>query len=66
MLPLIRRMSNVGSNESVFLNETTLQYWFDGPEGTSLTSSQSPDDLFQLDCSDATTGPHSAGVSDKA
>ena len=33
-----------------------MQYWFDGPESSSLASNQTPNQMFELACSDATTG----------
>lgn len=52
----MRRLSNVGSNQPVALNQTTIQYWFKGPEGVSLSNTQDPNRMFNFNCSDATPG----------
>ena len=46
----------MGSKQSVLLEDITVQYWFNGPEGIELDPASSPNLLFQLVCSDATTG----------
>jgi len=46
----------VGSRQSVPLADITVQYWFNGPEGIELDPASPPNLLFQLVCSDATTG----------
>lgn len=38
------------------LQDVTYQYWFNGPDGVSAFATSSPMDLFELQCSDATTG----------
>ena len=50
------RIANVGSKQSIQLADITVQYWFNGPEGIALDPVSSPNLLFQLVCSDATTG----------
>ena len=50
------RIANVGSKQSIRLEDIVVQYWFNGPEGIALDPGSLPDSLFQLVCSDATTG----------
>lgn len=38
------------------LANVTYQYWFNGPDGVAAFATSSPSDLFELQCSDATTG----------
>ena len=46
----------MGANRTIPLAEISFQYWFNGPEGIALNSGSLPNLLFQLVCSDATTG----------
>lgn len=39
-----------------FKSLSAVQYWFDGPESSALASTQAPNELFELACSDATSG----------
>ena len=57
------RIANVGSKQSIPLADITVQYWFNGPEGIELDPASSPNLLFQLVCSDATTGVASRNLS---
>lgn len=50
------RIANVGSNTPIALGEVNLQYWFNGPDGVAQFEKAAPSQLFQLKCSDATTG----------
>lgn len=51
-----RRVANVASAAPVPLQSVSLQYWFNGPDGVAQFETAAPNDLFQLKCSDATTG----------
>lgn len=52
----LRRVANVASEAPVPLQSVSLQYWFNGPDGVAQFETAAPNDLFQLKCSDATTG----------
>ena len=51
-----RRIANVASDEPVPLSSVSLQYWFNGPDGVAQFETAAPNALFQLKCSDTTTG----------
>ena len=51
-------MANVANGTNIPLQDVTYQYWFNGPDGVTAFDTSSPMDLFELQCSDATTGRH--------
>lgn len=50
------RVANVANDTNMPLQEVTYQYWFNGPDGVAAFATSSPMDLFELQCSDSTTG----------
>jgi hypothetical protein len=49
-------VANVANSTNIPLQDVTYQYWFNGPDGVTAFDTSSPMDLFELQCSDATTG----------
>jgi hypothetical protein len=52
----VGRVANVANGTNIPLQDVTYQYWFNGPDGVTAFDTSSPMDLFELQCSDATTG----------
>ena len=46
----------MANGTNIPLQDVTYQYWFNGPDGVTAFDTSSPMDLFELQCSDATTG----------
>ncbi len=49
----------MANSTNIPLQDITYQYWFNGPDGVDAFAQSSPMDLFELQCSDATTGQRS-------
>ena len=52
----------MASSTPIPLAAVTFQYWFNGPDGVPSFETGAPNSLFNLTCSDTTTGASSIAV----